>query len=206
MLLLHTCPRWSRVHCRWGAFGLRGGLPGSVHQLRNLWRWGLLHPVWRPLHGCSQQVHKDKDSNMFHVRTGPDYSPHISHKSLCRDSRPGSGIYKWTDGSFQLYQNISTQEARAWKHFTIDNKVRAAPARKRLVTAGLNITNRLILTLNSNMKQIWTLFMSVCCMFTGLQVYRFMDLLLLQINKIQTWHEKHSTYNLSNSVILKSHL
>ncbi|XP_027131927.1 thrombospondin-type laminin G domain and EAR repeat-containing protein-like, partial [Larimichthys crocea] len=39
-----------------------------------------------------------------------------------RDSRPGSGIYKWRDGSFQLYQNISTQEARAWKHFTIDDK------------------------------------------------------------------------------------
>ncbi|KAF3694317.1 Thrombospondin-type laminin G domain and EAR repeat-containing protein [Channa argus] len=41
-----------------------------------------------------------------------------------RDSRPGSGIYKWTEGSFQLYQNISTQEARAWKHFTIDEKVK----------------------------------------------------------------------------------
>ncbi|XP_037831954.1 thrombospondin-type laminin G domain and EAR repeat-containing protein [Kryptolebias marmoratus] len=38
-----------------------------------------------------------------------------------RDSRPGSGIYRWTDGSFQLYQNISTQEARAWKHFTISD-------------------------------------------------------------------------------------
>ncbi len=48
------------------------------------------------------------------------------HLSSCRDSRPGSGVYKWRDGSFQLYQNISTQEARAWKHFTIDDKVRAA--------------------------------------------------------------------------------
>ncbi|XP_070694804.1 thrombospondin-type laminin G domain and EAR repeat-containing protein-like [Pempheris klunzingeri] len=37
-----------------------------------------------------------------------------------RDSHPGSGIYKWRDGSFRLYQNISTQEARAWKHFTVD--------------------------------------------------------------------------------------
>uniref|UniRef100_A0A8C2ZLX7 Thrombospondin type laminin G domain and EAR repeats n=1 Tax=Cyclopterus lumpus TaxID=8103 RepID=A0A8C2ZLX7_CYCLU len=36
-----------------------------------------------------------------------------------RDSRPGSGIYQWRNGSFQLHQNISTQEARAWKHFTI---------------------------------------------------------------------------------------
>ncbi|KAM4559500.1 thrombospondin-type laminin G domain and EAR repeat-containing protein-like [Odontesthes bonariensis] len=40
-----------------------------------------------------------------------------------RDSRLGSGIYRWTNGSFQLYQNISTQEARAWKHFTIDDKI-----------------------------------------------------------------------------------
>lgn len=40
-----------------------------------------------------------------------------------RDSRPGSGIYKWINGSFQLYQNASTQEAQAWKYFTIDDKV-----------------------------------------------------------------------------------
>uniref|UniRef100_A0A3B3UW29 Thrombospondin type laminin G domain and EAR repeats n=1 Tax=Poecilia latipinna TaxID=48699 RepID=A0A3B3UW29_9TELE len=39
-----------------------------------------------------------------------------------RDSRPGSGIYKWINGSFQLYQNVSTQEAQAWKYFTIDDK------------------------------------------------------------------------------------
>ncbi|XP_036965589.1 thrombospondin-type laminin G domain and EAR repeat-containing protein-like isoform X2 [Acanthopagrus latus] len=48
-----------------------------------------------------------------------------------RDSRPGSGIYKWKDGSFQLYQNISTQEARAWKHFTIDNKIFLVVANSR---------------------------------------------------------------------------
>ncbi|XP_013881268.1 thrombospondin-type laminin G domain and EAR repeat-containing protein [Austrofundulus limnaeus] len=39
-----------------------------------------------------------------------------------RDSGPGSAIYRWTNRSFQLYQNISTQQARAWKHFTIKNK------------------------------------------------------------------------------------
>lgn len=43
-----------------------------------------------------------------------------------RDSRSGSGIYRWTNASFQLYQNISTQEARSWKHFTIDDKVSAS--------------------------------------------------------------------------------
>ncbi|KAJ0070703.1 hypothetical protein NL108_017884, partial [Boleophthalmus pectinirostris] len=39
-----------------------------------------------------------------------------------RDSRSGSGIYKWILGSFQKYQNISTHEARAWKHFSISGK------------------------------------------------------------------------------------
>ncbi|XP_068457620.1 thrombospondin-type laminin G domain and EAR repeat-containing protein-like isoform X2 [Clinocottus analis] len=40
-----------------------------------------------------------------------------------RDARPGSGIYRWRNGSFQLHQNISTQEARAWKHFTIGEQI-----------------------------------------------------------------------------------
>ncbi|KAM6946166.1 thrombospondin-type laminin G domain and EAR repeat-containing protein [Aplochiton taeniatus] len=48
-----------------------------------------------------------------------------------RDTKPGSGIYRWTDGMFRLYQNISTKEARAWKHFTIDNKVFLAVANSR---------------------------------------------------------------------------
>ncbi|XP_041858336.1 thrombospondin-type laminin G domain and EAR repeat-containing protein-like isoform X2 [Melanotaenia boesemani] len=40
-----------------------------------------------------------------------------------RNSRLGSGIYRWREGSFQLFQNISTQEARSWKHFTIDDQI-----------------------------------------------------------------------------------
>ncbi|CAL1581616.1 unnamed protein product [Knipowitschia caucasica] len=39
-----------------------------------------------------------------------------------RDSGSGSAIYKWNLGSFHKYQNISTSEARAWKHFTISGK------------------------------------------------------------------------------------
>ncbi|MFT7818143.1 thrombospondin-type laminin G domain and EAR repeat-containing protein-like, partial [Arapaima gigas] len=39
-----------------------------------------------------------------------------------RESRPGSGIYKWTEGKFKLYQNMSTSEALAWKFFTVGNK------------------------------------------------------------------------------------
>ncbi|KAG7463719.1 hypothetical protein MATL_G00179580 [Megalops atlanticus] len=38
-----------------------------------------------------------------------------------RESRPGSGIYKWIDGRFVPYQNISTNEALAWKYFTVDS-------------------------------------------------------------------------------------
>lgn len=50
-------------------------------------------------------------------------STFLNHAIFCRDSRHGSGVYKWKSGSFQLYQKISTREARAWKHFTIDHKV-----------------------------------------------------------------------------------
>ncbi|XP_041120590.1 thrombospondin-type laminin G domain and EAR repeat-containing protein [Polyodon spathula] len=35
---------------------------------------------------------------------------------------PGSGIYKWTNGKFEPYQNITTYQAQAWKYFTIDDK------------------------------------------------------------------------------------
>ncbi|XP_041807244.1 thrombospondin-type laminin G domain and EAR repeat-containing protein-like [Chelmon rostratus] len=59
-----------------------------------------------------------------------------------RDSRPGSGIYKWRDGSFQLYQNISTQEARAWKHFTIDDKIFLVVANSREAEPELSVIYR----------------------------------------------------------------
>ncbi|KAL0985671.1 hypothetical protein UPYG_G00160290 [Umbra pygmaea] len=45
-----------------------------------------------------------------------------------RATKPGSGIYKWVDGEFQLYQNITTYEARAWRHFTVGNKMFLAVA------------------------------------------------------------------------------
>ncbi|XP_071382446.1 thrombospondin-type laminin G domain and EAR repeat-containing protein-like [Centroberyx affinis] len=59
-----------------------------------------------------------------------------------RDSRPGSGVYKWRDGKFQLYQNISTQEARAWKHFTIDDKVFLVVANSRESDPELSVIYR----------------------------------------------------------------
>ncbi|KAL4635824.1 thrombospondin-type laminin G domain and EAR repeat-containing protein-like [Arapaima gigas] len=45
-----------------------------------------------------------------------------------REAKPGSGIYKWNDGKFELYQNISTFEALSWKYFTVDNKMFLAVA------------------------------------------------------------------------------
>ncbi|XP_022073744.1 thrombospondin-type laminin G domain and EAR repeat-containing protein [Acanthochromis polyacanthus] len=59
-----------------------------------------------------------------------------------RDSRSGSGIYRWTDGSFQLYQNISTQEARAWKHFTIDEQIFLVVANLRETEPELSVIYR----------------------------------------------------------------
>ncbi|KAM6978124.1 thrombospondin-type laminin G domain and EAR repeat-containing protein-like isoform 1-T1 [Tautogolabrus adspersus] len=59
-----------------------------------------------------------------------------------RDSRPGSGIYKWRDGSFQLYQNISTQEARAWKHFTIEDKIFLVVANSKEAEPELSVIYR----------------------------------------------------------------
>ncbi|KAG7466965.1 hypothetical protein MATL_G00148250 [Megalops atlanticus] len=48
-----------------------------------------------------------------------------------RESKPGSGIYKWTDGKFEPYQNISTFEALALKYFTVGNKIFLAVANSR---------------------------------------------------------------------------
>uniref|UniRef100_A0A673AP45 Thrombospondin type laminin G domain and EAR repeats n=1 Tax=Sphaeramia orbicularis TaxID=375764 RepID=A0A673AP45_9TELE len=59
-----------------------------------------------------------------------------------RDAHPGSGIYKWTDGSFHLFQNISTREARAWKHFSIDDKDFLVVANSREVEPELSVIYR----------------------------------------------------------------
>ncbi|KAJ8410108.1 hypothetical protein AAFF_G00211490 [Aldrovandia affinis] len=48
-----------------------------------------------------------------------------------RESKPGSGIYKWIDGKLELYQNISTYEAMAWKYFTVGNKMFLVVANSR---------------------------------------------------------------------------
>ncbi|XP_078260582.1 thrombospondin-type laminin G domain and EAR repeat-containing protein-like [Rhinoraja longicauda] len=36
---------------------------------------------------------------------------------------PGSTVFKWLKGKFEPYQNITTYEAQAWKHFSIGHQV-----------------------------------------------------------------------------------
>ncbi|XP_024910554.1 thrombospondin-type laminin G domain and EAR repeat-containing protein-like [Cynoglossus semilaevis] len=40
-----------------------------------------------------------------------------------RSKASGSAVYLWTHSRFKLYQNISTHEALAWRHFNIGKKV-----------------------------------------------------------------------------------
>ncbi|XP_062934005.1 thrombospondin-type laminin G domain and EAR repeat-containing protein [Cynocephalus volans] len=39
-----------------------------------------------------------------------------------------SAIYKWTDGKFVSYQNLPTQQAQSWRHFSIGKKIFLAVA------------------------------------------------------------------------------
>ncbi|XP_041663501.1 thrombospondin-type laminin G domain and EAR repeat-containing protein [Cheilinus undulatus] len=77
------------------------------------------------------------DVEIFHIP-----SEGLFMAAANRDSRPGSGIYKWRDGSFQIYQNISTQEARAWKHFSIDDKIFLVVANSKEVEPELSVIYR----------------------------------------------------------------
>uniref|UniRef100_A0A4W4DMN7 Thrombospondin-like N-terminal domain-containing protein n=1 Tax=Electrophorus electricus TaxID=8005 RepID=A0A4W4DMN7_ELEEL len=40
-----------------------------------------------------------------------------------RAATPGSSLYRWNNGSFQLYQNISMLRAHSWRHVTIGRQV-----------------------------------------------------------------------------------
>ncbi|XP_062296675.1 thrombospondin-type laminin G domain and EAR repeat-containing protein [Scomber scombrus] len=40
-----------------------------------------------------------------------------------RSTASGSGVYQWTHTGFELYQNISTQGALAWRHFNMGKNV-----------------------------------------------------------------------------------
>ncbi|XP_067099766.1 thrombospondin-type laminin G domain and EAR repeat-containing protein-like [Osmerus mordax] len=58
------------------------------------------------------------DIEVFHV-AGVGLMAAMAHSS----SGLGSAVYLWKHGGFQLYQNISTYGALAWRHFTMGKKV-----------------------------------------------------------------------------------
>ncbi|XP_042162324.1 thrombospondin-type laminin G domain and EAR repeat-containing protein-like [Oncorhynchus tshawytscha] len=66
------------------------------------------------------------DIEVFHIP-----SQGLFAATANRETNPGSGIYKWVDGKFQVYQNIITYEARAWKYFTVGNKMFLAVANSK---------------------------------------------------------------------------
>ena len=41
-----------------------------------------------------------------------------------RDKNMNSTIFRWSDGRFVPHQNITTDNARHWKHFRIESEVR----------------------------------------------------------------------------------
>ncbi|XP_076602497.1 thrombospondin-type laminin G domain and EAR repeat-containing protein-like isoform X3 [Chaetodon auriga] len=105
--------------------------------------------VWRTLLQDKERLDYVEDyqdlytsSETFDVELFSIPSEGLFMAAANRDSRPGSGIYRWRDGSFQLYQNISTQEARAWKHFTIDEKVFLVVANSREAEPELSVIYR----------------------------------------------------------------
>uniref|UniRef100_A0A3P8SUB8 Thrombospondin type laminin G domain and EAR repeats n=1 Tax=Amphiprion percula TaxID=161767 RepID=A0A3P8SUB8_AMPPE len=105
--------------------------------------------TWRSLLAASRRLDYLEDyqdlytrSETFDVEVFSIPAEGLFMAAANRDSRPGSGIYRWTDGSFQLYQNISTQEARAWKHFTIDDQIFLVVANLREVEPELSVIYR----------------------------------------------------------------
>ncbi|XP_052004952.1 thrombospondin-type laminin G domain and EAR repeat-containing protein-like [Xyrauchen texanus] len=70
------------------------------------------------------EVHQDlfTNSETFDIEVFQIPSVGLFIATANRDSSLGSGIYKWTDGKFEQYQNISTYDAQAWQYFTVGKK------------------------------------------------------------------------------------
>ncbi|XP_061548232.1 thrombospondin-type laminin G domain and EAR repeat-containing protein-like [Phycodurus eques] len=105
--------------------------------------------TWKTLQGDSERLDYVEDfqdlytaSETFDVEVFSIPSVGLFLAAANRDSGPGSGIYRWTKGSFRLYQNISTREARAWKHFTIDGQSFLVVANSREADRELSVIYR----------------------------------------------------------------
>ncbi|KAJ8004417.1 hypothetical protein DPEC_G00135500 [Dallia pectoralis] len=91
--------------------------------------------VWIPLLQEKKRLNYVEDyqdlytnSDTFDVEVFHIPSQGLFAATANRAAKPGSGIYKWVDGKFQMYQNITTYEARAWKYFTVGSKMFLAVA------------------------------------------------------------------------------
>ncbi|XP_054643835.1 thrombospondin-type laminin G domain and EAR repeat-containing protein-like isoform X2 [Dunckerocampus dactyliophorus] len=105
--------------------------------------------MWKSLFGGSERLDYLEDfqdlytfSETFDMEVFSIPSAGLFMAAANRDSGPGSGIYRWTNGSFGLHQNISTQEARAWKHFTIDGQSFLVVANSKEVEPELSVIYR----------------------------------------------------------------
>ncbi|XP_072770487.1 thrombospondin-type laminin G domain and EAR repeat-containing protein [Nerophis lumbriciformis] len=105
--------------------------------------------TWKSVFGGSERLDYVEDfqdlftfSETFDVEVFSIPSAGLFLAAANRDSGPGSGIYRWTNGSFGLYQNISTQEARAWKHFSINGQSFLVVANSREVEPELSVIYR----------------------------------------------------------------
>ncbi|XP_053326716.1 thrombospondin-type laminin G domain and EAR repeat-containing protein [Spea bombifrons] len=51
--------------------------------------------------------------------------PNMGHFAVManRNNQPGSVLYRWIDGKFKVHQYFITNEAQAWKHFTIGKRI-----------------------------------------------------------------------------------
>uniref|UniRef100_A0A3Q2PYW6 Thrombospondin type laminin G domain and EAR repeats n=1 Tax=Fundulus heteroclitus TaxID=8078 RepID=A0A3Q2PYW6_FUNHE len=105
--------------------------------------------MWRTLLQSKERLDYVEDyqdlytrSETFDVEVFSIPSEGLFMAAANRDARPGSGVYRWRNGTFQLYQNISTQEARAWKHFTINDKVFLVVADIRKAEPELSVVYR----------------------------------------------------------------
>ncbi|XP_048869448.1 thrombospondin-type laminin G domain and EAR repeat-containing protein-like isoform X1 [Brienomyrus brachyistius] len=94
--------------------------------------------AWTSLIGEKQRLdyvedHQDLHTNSetFDVEVFQIPSVGLFAAMANREAKHGSGIYKWDGGRFEPYQNISTNEALAWKYFTVDKKMFLAVADSR---------------------------------------------------------------------------
>jgi len=65
---------------------------------------------------------KTHDVELFRI---PGEGLYLASANQGRDRNMDSTIYKWEDGrkTFVSYQNISTDAARDWEYFSIENEV-----------------------------------------------------------------------------------